>query len=81
MELSSHKAQLCIDCAHKASRKVIERPSRKELKILIREQSFTNIAKKYGVSDNAIRKWCDSYDLPRQKYIIKKFSKEEWEKV
>lgn len=81
MELSSHKAQLCIDCAHKASRKVIERPNRKELKILIREQSFTNIAKKYGVSDNAIRKWCDSYDLPRQKYIIKKFSNEEWEKV
>ena len=68
----------CISCNAKMQR-MVERPTRKELKDLIRTLPFTQIAKKYNVSDNAIRKWCDAEKLPRKTSEIKKFSKEEWE--
>ena len=40
--------------------------TREELKELIRNKPFTQIGAKFGVSDNAIRKWCDKFDLPRK---------------
>ena len=43
--------------------------------------SFVAIGKKYGVSDNAIRKWCDKYNLPRKVSEIKKYSDKDWEKI
>ena len=30
----------------------------------LRESNFSAVGRKYGVSDNAIRKWCASYGLP-----------------
>ena len=51
---------------------------REELKNLIRNKPFTQIAKQYGVSDNTIRKWCDKYNLPRKASEIKSYSDEEW---
>lgn len=73
----SSTATLCKECACKASR-IVERPDRESLKTLIRSTPFTKIATMYGVSDTAIRKWCDTYNLPRQKYEIKNYSDEEW---
>lgn len=70
----------CPACASKLKRKV-ERPNREELKRLIRTVSFTNIAKMYGVTDNAIRKWCDNYNLPRKVSDIKQYSDEEWQNI
>lgn len=48
---------------------------------MIRTMPFTMIAKEYNVSDNAIRKWCDSYNLPRRKADINNFTDEEWENI
>ena len=76
----SEKASYCTKCARLISRKV-DRPSREELKELIRKLPFTQIAEKYKVSDNAIRKWCDAENLPRKKTIINQMSNEEWEKI
>lgn len=59
----------------------VERPSREELKLLIRTKSFLQIGKDYKVSDNAIRKWCDFYNLPRHKRKIEKISDEDWKLV
>lgn len=70
----------CPKCANKQKR-VVERPSREELKTLLREKTFVSIGQQFGVSDNAIRKWCDSYNLPRKMTEIKKFSDKEWEKI
>lgn len=70
----------CIDCGHKIQR-VCERPNRDELKIMIRTQPFTQIAKKYNVTDNAVRKWCDLYNLPRTKNKIKFYSEKEWKNI
>lgn len=48
-----------------------ERPSKEELLELINLYSFTYIGKIYGVSDNAIRKWCKFYGLPKTKKELK----------
>ena len=58
-----------------------KRPSRDQLKNLIRTLPFTTIAKNFNVSDNAIRKWCDLEKLPRKKTQINKYSEEEWKKI
>ena len=76
-ELSDSRAQYCRDCFNITQRKV-ERPSREELKQLIRAKSFTIIGKQFNVSDNTIRKWCDNYNLPRNKSDIKQYSDLEW---
>lgn len=60
------------------SNRFVERCSREELKALIRNTPFTTIGKHFNVSDNAIRKWCDFYNLPRRVKDIKAFSDEEW---
>lgn len=76
--LSLNKSTRCPECAKKMQR-VCERPSREELKTLIRLYPFTTIAVNYGVSDNAIRKWCDNYNLPRTKKEINNYSDLEWQ--
>lgn len=35
----------------------------------------------FGVTDNAVRKWCDAEGLPRTKFAINSFSDEEWAKI
>ena len=76
----SHTAKYCVECAQLAQR-TVERPNRDELKNMIRTMSFLDIAKKYKVSDNAIRKWCDNYQLPRHARTIKAYTDEEWEEI
>ena len=39
------------------------------------------VGESYGVSDNAIRKWCKKYELPYKKTEINKISDEDWEKI
>lgn len=70
----------CPDCAHK-ERRVVNRPNRNELKFAIRNMPFTQIGKKYGVSDNAVRKWCKYENLPTSKTEINKISNKDWEKI
>ena len=55
--------------------------NREELKSMIRNMSFVQIGKHFNVSDNAIRKWCDKYHLPRKTTEIRKYTDEEWEKI
>lgn len=55
--------------------------SRIELKQKIRTIPFTTIGKEFGVTGNAIRKWCKKYQLPFQKNKIKQYSNSQWEKI
>lgn len=57
---------------------IIERITREELKEKIRTFSFVAIGEEYGVTDNAIRKWCKKYNLPFKKTEIDKYTDEEW---
>lgn len=59
-------SQKQIESAFK-QRKVIDRPSREILLQEILEFPFTEVGKKYGVTDNTIRKWCKFYKLPHRK--------------
>lgn len=76
-ELKSYYATYCREC-YKEELKEEVLISREELKNLIRIKPFTQIGKQFNVSDNAIRKWCDKYNLPRTKKEINSYSDEEW---
>jgi 5-methylcytosine-specific restriction endonuclease McrA len=45
------------------NRRKVDRPSKEELEQLIISTPMTGIAKKYGVSDNSVRKWVKSYGI------------------
>jgi hypothetical protein len=85
LHYKDEKADMCIECWNNLKSKFIkdtniERPSREILKEKIRSSNFLQIGKEYGVSDNAVRKWCKFYDLPFKSRIIKSLSDDEWEK-
>ena len=91
---ASEKKYYCIDCGKEIScngtrctacagkqRSISTEDmmvSREQLKELIRTLPFTKIGTKYGVSDNAIRKWCVKFNLPSKKSDIQKYSDEDW---
>lgn len=79
-KLITQKATYCPECKKLLSRKV-DRPSREELKDLIRSIPFTQIGKQYSVSDNAIKKWCAYYGLPKTKKEINGYSEDEWKQI
>ena len=74
------KTGYCAKCLRE-SRRVVERPSRDELKHLIRTQSFLSIGRQYGVSDKAIEKWCVAVNLPHKSREIKRMTDMEWEAI
>lgn len=83
------QANMCIQCWNEnkhifvkynsAYNHTTNRPSRQELKDKIRVGNFLQVGKEYGVSDNAVRKWCKFYNLPSHSYEIRSFSDYEWE--
>lgn len=77
----SRSATRCPSCANKNRQVISKEFTREQLKELIRNKPFTQIGQDYNVSDNAIRKWCDKFNLPRTKKEIKSYSNEEWEKI
>lgn len=79
IEISS-TAIRCNSCEGKNRRIPLNQMpiTREELKNLIRKNSFISIGQRYGVSDNAIRKWCVKYNLPKTKKEINSYSDEEW---
>ena len=70
-------AKRCKKCIAKIRASRVQ-ATREELKGLIRSKSFIELGKQYGVSDNAIRKWCKKYNLPSKKNDIQKISDSEW---
>lgn len=72
-EYKDNNAKLCLACSRIHRRKV-EWPDKETLLKLINSESFVQIGKMYGVSDNAVRKWCKSYDLPYKTKDIEKIA-------
>ena len=60
-EKKSKNSQLCYQCSNERNRirhrKVKNRPSKEQLLQEVKETSYCAVGKKYGVSDNCIRKW------------------------
>lgn len=66
------KHTLCHTCASVAQR-TVERPTPQQLAQEILNTSFCAVGRKYGVSDNAIRKWCKTYGIPTNKEELKQW--------
>lgn len=88
------KHHYCIDCGQEISKgavrckkcqsillRRIDRPTRDELKKLIRNNSFVSIGSMYNVSDNTIRKWCKQDNLPYRAKDIKQYNDIDWAKI
>jgi len=60
-EISRHSTS-CLSCVGIKNRKV-ERPSKEKLVELINSTSMVKIGKLFEVSDNAVRRWCKSYQI------------------
>lgn len=69
----SKLATRCPDCAAKASR-IVKRPNAEELLQTLKENNgnFSKVGKIYNVTDNSIRKWCKTYNLPFHSLDYKK---------
>lgn len=81
-KIISASSTRCKSCRSKQPQyRKVQRPSRNVLKDEIRNTSFLQIGKRYGVTDNAVRKWCKGYNLPFTKNDIKKYSDSEWNKI
>lgn len=88
-ELKGKTTIRCNSCANKINIEIARQNSafvknqltREELKDLIRTTPFVKIGEKFGVTDNAVRKWCKHCNLPYRSQDIKNISDEEWEKL
>lgn len=72
----NRQAEMCEECYRKSTR-VVERPDRDTLLKEIALTNFVAVGKKYGVTDNSIRKWCTGYDLPTHSKEIKELYNKE----
>lgn len=79
-ELKGKKSVRCLECEriHKTVKWEDMPIKRDELKQLIRTQPFQQIGRQYNVSGNAVKKWCDKFNLPRKKKDIKNISDDKW---
>ena len=78
----SNKNSRCSVCYKQFCTAKSSKPEREILKDKIKIMPFTQIGKEYGVTDNAVRKWCKSYNLPyRVKDIKEIIKKGEWENI
>lgn len=61
-EYTDNKKYCSIECLG-ISKRIVKRPSKKELINMINNSSYVAIGKRYGVSDVAVRKWAKSYGI------------------
>ncbi len=59
------KLQCCRDCYnnHHHTKKIVDRPSLEEIKESVASVGYSATGRKYGVSDNCIRKWINNQNL------------------
>ena len=55
----------CSDiCCKKSFRKVLNRPTKEQLIDILKNSNWTQTGKLFGVTDNTVRKWARSYNIP-----------------
>jgi hypothetical protein len=55
--------EFCSQDCFKVTLRKVARPSKEQLEQDLKESSWLAVGRKYGVSDNAIRKWAKGYEL------------------
>lgn len=64
-KIISQNSSFCSECNY-INRRKVKRPTEKKLKEDLSEMSYRSVGKKYGVSDNSIRKWLKYYEKRRK---------------
>ena len=74
----TYNAEMCINCRKQLKLVNSKRPNREILKQEIYDFSHSELARRYGVVDNTIKKLLISYDLPALRHVISIIPKNEW---
>ena len=61
--IKTKNKKYCSQKCSKIARRIVDRPSKNQLLQEIDTMTWTSIGKKYGVSDNTIRKWAKGYKI------------------
>lgn len=61
--LQEKQENFCSTECYSETRRKVERPTKQQLEIDINSMSMVKVGEKYGVSDNAVRKWAKAYNL------------------
>jgi len=72
--VKAEQASRCGRCDG-LSRRRVDRPSKEDLEKLVNEYPMVKLGEKFGVSDNAVKKWCQQYGIEltsRRGYWTKK---------
>lgn len=74
-ELNRKQTKFCSqECSHK--NQIISKPSKEELLSVLKDtQVFRQVGKIFNVTDNAVKKWCISYDIPSHSKELKEYIK------
>ncbi len=74
VQIGKGNAMYCSDVCHHIAVRKTDRPTKEVLSAEIQSMPTTKVGKKYGVSDNAVRKWAKAYGithlLPKKKKNI-----------
>lgn len=69
----TNKAIRCVECHDIYKKQNSNKPSKEILMSLILKYPMTKIGDIYNVSDNAVKKWCKTYNLPFTYKDIKQY--------
>ena len=58
------RRKYCSERCSQLADRVVARPTSDELYNLLLAHSFSEVGRIYGVTCNAVRKWCKQYDIP-----------------
>lgn len=76
----AYSSKMCDQCRKEQLKEEFEnnqnRPTKDELLNLIMNYPFVKIGKMFGVSDNAVRRWCKKYELPFKRKEINEYKKQ-----
>lgn len=59
---NARKRKYCSHLCASNARRIVQRPDKEKLQIMVKEMGFVKTGQYFGVSDNAIRKWLKSND-------------------
>lgn len=59
-----HTSSMCNKCRRSKRKESIPSEQILRNRLICENGNFSKIGREYGVSDNAVRKWCKSYGLP-----------------
>ena len=71
INIKSTRCKSCQITKRNAEKRDFILPTKEELYKFLKDSNFLRVGKKYGVSDNAVRKWCKKYELPTNSSYFK----------